>query len=162
MTSLNGEDRPSSGQVGSISDELSSAEVGADTDTLKDVGDGEESLDVLEAESVGVRDNSLNTSLGQSAGEERDVGLLVEGDLLEVGVEDVVVSSGGEVSLGELGETLLVEGVLEVLKGQGVVEDDTVVWATWGSLALNNGSRKSDSREGGGDDGRTHCLVGLG
>lgn len=156
VASLNSEDRPSSGQVGGISDELSSTEVGADTDTLKDVGDGEESLDVLEAESVGVWHNGLDTGGGKSTGEELNVGLLVGGDLLEVGVEDVVVSSSGEVSLGELGKTLLVEGVLEVLEGEGVVEDDSVTGATWGSLALNNGSRNGGSREGGGDDGRTH------
>ena len=50
------------------------------------------------------------------------MGLLVGGDLLEVGVEGCVESDGGKVGLGVVGETLAVEGVLEVLQRQGIVE----------------------------------------
>ena len=48
---------------------------------------------------------------------------LILANFLQVGVEGRVVSSAGEFLLGELAESLLVEGVLEVLKRQRVVED---------------------------------------
>jgi hypothetical protein len=52
VTRLDGEDGAGGGEVGLVGDVLSSTEVGADTDTLEDVGDGEEGLDVVEAEGV--------------------------------------------------------------------------------------------------------------
>lgn len=52
MTALDGQDGACRSEVGLVGDELGSAEVGADTDTLKDVGDGKERWDVLEAEVV--------------------------------------------------------------------------------------------------------------
>jgi hypothetical protein len=51
------------------------------------------------------------------------VGSLVAADGLDALVGGRVVAGGDEVGLGEVGETLLVEVVLEVLEGQGVVED---------------------------------------
>lgn len=48
---------------------------------------------------------------------------LVAGDLLQVAVEGRVKTGGCELFLGEVGQTLAVELVLEVLQGQGVVED---------------------------------------
>jgi hypothetical protein len=53
------------------------------------------------------------------------VGRLVAADGLDAVVDGRVVAGSGEVGLGEVGETLLVEVVLEVLEGQGVVEDDS-------------------------------------
>ena len=43
--------------------------------------------------------------------------------LLDVGVEGCVETGGFELGLSELCETLLVEVVLEVLEGEGVLED---------------------------------------
>lgn len=48
---------------------------------------------------------------------------LVAGDLLQVAVEGRVKAGRRELFLGEVGQTLAVELVLEVLQGQGVVED---------------------------------------
>ena len=51
------------------------------------------------------------------------MGRFVGGDLLQVGVEGGVEAGGGEGGFGEVGETGAVEGVFEVLEGEGVVED---------------------------------------
>ena len=59
----------------------------------------------------------------EGGGKEVDVVALILGDLLQVGVEGRVEASVGKLLLGELLQTLAVEGVLEVLKGQSVVED---------------------------------------
>ena len=50
---------------------------------------------------------------------------LVGSNLLDVTVHGRIEASVGEVLLGVLGETIAVEGILEVLKGQSVVEDNT-------------------------------------
>ena len=50
------------------------------------------------------------------------MGHLIGRDLLEVGVERCVESNGGKVGLSIVGKTLTVEGVLEMLQGQGIVE----------------------------------------
>lgn len=50
------------------------------------------------------------------------MGLLIHGDLLEVGVERAVESGGSELLLGVVGEALTVKGILEMLQGQGIVE----------------------------------------
>jgi len=55
------------------------------------------------------------------------VSRFITGDSLDVVVEGGVVTSISEVLLGEVGETLKVELVLEMLKGESIVEDDTVV-----------------------------------
>lgn len=52
---------------------------------------------------------------------------LILTDALEVVVEGRVEASVREVRLGELGETLTVEGVFEMLQGQGIVEDVTYI-----------------------------------
>lgn len=48
--------------------------------------------------------------------------LLINGNLLEIGVEGAVESGSGELLLGVVGEALTVEGILEMLQGQGIVE----------------------------------------
>lgn len=48
---------------------------------------------------------------------------LILRNLLQVGVKGRVETGVGELLLGELLETLAVEGILEVLESQGVVED---------------------------------------
>lgn len=49
--------------------------------------------------------------------------LLVGADLLDVVVDGAVEAGSGKGSLVKLGKTVAVEGVLEVLQGQGIVED---------------------------------------
>ena len=59
---LHGEDGASGGEVVLVHDELGGTEVGADTDTLEDVGDGKEGCCILEAEVVCACLNWCDTS----------------------------------------------------------------------------------------------------
>lgn len=59
----------------------------------------------------------------QSGGEKVDVIRLILANLLEIGVEGRVVAGTGKVLLRELRKTTTIEVVLEMLKGQGIVED---------------------------------------
>jgi hypothetical protein len=51
---------------------------------------------------------------------------LVRADTLDVGVEGRVKSSIGKVLLGVLGKTLAVESIFQMLKGEGVVQNN--IW----------------------------------
>lgn len=51
------------------------------------------------------------------------MGLLIRSNLLQVGVERIFEPGSQEISMGVVLETLLVEGGLEVLERQGIVED---------------------------------------
>lgn len=127
VTGLHGQDAAGGGQVCLVGDEGSSTKVGAHTDTFEDLGSGNESGrgEVAEVVCAGI-DGSYTSTL-ESGGQEVNMDLLITTDLLEVSVElRAVEASGSEVLLGELGDTLGVEGCLEVLESQGVVEDDTV------------------------------------
>lgn len=123
MARLDSEDGASSGEITRVGDVGSSTEVSRDTDTLEDVGSGNERLDAGDAESVCAGSDSLSTSGLEGRGQELDVGGLVRADLLEVLVEGGIVTSGRELGLGEVCKSLLVEGVLEVLKGERIVQD---------------------------------------
>jgi len=60
----------------------------------------------------------------ENGSEDSNMACLVGGDLLQVLVEVLSGEPGlGKVVLGEVLETLGVEGGLEVLKGQGIVQD---------------------------------------
>lgn len=59
----------------------------------------------------------------ETLGQEVDVSGLVAGNGLDVVVNLGVEASVLEVFLGVLGETLTIEGVLEVLQGQSILED---------------------------------------
>jgi hypothetical protein len=122
---LNGQDRGGGGQVGLRHDVGGGAEVGGNTNALEDRGGGKEALHARHAEVVGALLDGDGAGGGQGRGQEGDVGRLVAADGLDAVVDGRVVAGGGEVGLGEVGETLLVEVVLEVLEGQGVVEDDS-------------------------------------
>lgn len=69
-----------------------------------------------------------NSGISESGSEEGDVGGLIVGDLLEVGIEGGVKSSFGKVCLGVVGETFAVEFVLEVLESESIVQDANYVW----------------------------------
>ena len=91
------------------------------------------------------QDNSQLT--GETSGQEVDVGRLILGNLLEV-VDEVGTETGLlEVLVRELGEGLTVEGGLEVLKGQSVVEDGSVGDTGWWCSGLTTADEgRCDSR----------------
>lgn len=60
---------------------------------------------------------------GKTASQKLDVRSLIAGNGLDVVVDNRVEAGSLEVALGELLKTLAVEGVLEVLQRQGVLED---------------------------------------
>jgi hypothetical protein len=120
---LDGQDRAGGRQVGLRHDVGGGAEVGGNTNALEDRGGGQEARDAGHAEVVGALLDGDGAGGGQGRGQERDVGSLIAADGLDALVGGRVVAGGDEVCLGEVGETLLVEVVLEVLEGQGVVED---------------------------------------
>ena len=123
VTGLNSQDGSCGGEVVWALYELGGTKVCADTDTLEDVGDGQEGWHISQAESVCALSDWSGTSGSQTSREEVDVGLLVELDLLQV-VEEAGLEAGLlEICLGELGDSLTVEGVLQVLEGQSVLED---------------------------------------
>jgi hypothetical protein len=121
---LDRQDRAGGRQVCLRHDVGGGAEVRGDTNALEDRGGGQEALHACHAEVVGALLDGDGAGGGQGGGEERDVGRLIAADGLDAVVDGRVVAGGGEVGLGEVGETLLVEVVLEVLEGQGVVEDN--------------------------------------
>lgn len=85
------------------------------------------------------------------------MGLLIGGDLLQVGIEWVSEASTGEGSLGVVGKTVAVEGILQVLESQSIVEDITVVASlTRQDWSCGNGGSASD---GGESNGGTHVDI---
>ncbi len=126
VAGLNSQDRAGGGQVVSAHDIGCGTQVGADTNTLEDGGSHNEALDVSDTEVVFAGGHRGCASLGETGSQEGDVGLLVRGNCLQVGVKGCVEASAGKVGLGEVLEGFLVEGVLEVLQCQGVVEDVSV------------------------------------
>jgi len=68
-----------------------------------------------------------NARCGEAAGEERDVGLFVDVDLLQVLVEGICEAGVDKLGLRVIGDAFLVDLPLEVFERQGVVEDDAIV-----------------------------------
>lgn len=68
-----------------------------------------------------------NARCGEAAEEERDVGLFVDVDLLQVLVEGICEASVDELGVRVIGDAFLVEIPLEAFERQGVVEDDAIV-----------------------------------
>lgn len=120
VAGLDGQDGAGGCEVVLVGDAGSSSEVGADSDTLEDTGKCDERLGVGGGEGVGALGDGC---VLESAAEEGDVGGLVVGDLLQVGVEWVGETGCDEVGLGVVGKTLTVELVLEMLEGKSVVKD---------------------------------------
>lgn len=127
VASLDGEDGASGGEIGLVHDGGSSAEVGGHTNTLEDGGSGNEALDISDTEVVDTLGDGSNLGALEGGGQEADVGGLVLGNLLDVAVEGGIEAGGGEVGLREALKTIAVELVLEVLKGQGVVQDIAII-----------------------------------
>lgn len=123
VTGLHRQDRSCGSEVVGALDELGSTQVCTDTNALEDIGNSQERGHISEAEVVCALRNGSGTSGSQTSSEEVDVSLLIELDLLQVVQEGCLESSGLEVGQGELGDGLAVEGVLQVLEGQSILED---------------------------------------
>jgi len=99
VTSLNSEDRSSSGDVVGVGDISSSSEVGRDTDVLNDLGETEEGLNVGVGEGVLAALRRVgDTGSLESGSQEGDVSGLIGGNLLEDRVNTRV--TGGVERLG--------------------------------------------------------------
>jgi hypothetical protein len=151
VASLDSEDATSSGNVGRVGDEGCSTEVGAHANSLDDVRRCKESIGCKVAKVVCALSDRCDTSSLKCGGQEVNVDLLITTDLLEVLVEvGAVEARGGEVCSRELLEGLAVEGGLEVLKSQCVVEDDTVDIS--GTLDESRCSRGSSGQDDSAND----------
>jgi hypothetical protein len=153
VAGLDGQDGASGCEVGLGHDVGSGTEVGADTNALKDGGGGEEGLHAGDTEGVGALSNGLCASSGQSSREELDVLGLIRANGRNAGADTSAEASSCEVSLGEVGETLLVEVVLKVLKGESVVENLSIGRAS-GTLG---GSGRGNSSQGSDGECGLHC-----
>ncbi len=123
MASLDGQDRAGRGEIVLAHDVGRSSKVSADTNTLEDGRGSEECLGVGDIKVVDALSDRLGTSGLERAGQESHVDGLVLGDDLDA-VVDIRGETGPlEVINSEVGKTITVKFVLEVLKGQGVVED---------------------------------------
>lgn len=140
VAGLNGEDGAGSGQDRLVLDQGSGSQVSRDTDALEDGCGTQHASGVGELEVVLAGLDGLGAGLSDGALQEGDVGLLAGTNAEEIG--DLLGGStkGLELGGGELGETLLVEGGLEVLKGQSELQDVDIGKAT---------GRVSGSRRGG-------------
>lgn len=91
--------------------------------TLEDGGSGKERLHISDTEVVGAGCHRRATGSTERVRDELDVSSLVRCYGLDACVDLYVEASGREVSLGEVGETFTVEGILEMLESESIVED---------------------------------------
>ncbi len=134
MAGLDGQDGSSRSQVGCTHDVCRSAQVRAYTHALKDGGRLDEARDIGDAEVVRAGSHWGCARFGESSGQEGNVGGLVRGDFLQVGVESRVEAACCKFGLGEILKTCLVEGVFEMLQGESIIEN-VGVGDRWGGLA---------------------------
>lgn len=127
-------------EVHLIDDVGSGSEVGGDTDTFEDVCDCDKGLDVGVGEAVGAFRHWGGTGSGDTIGEELDVGHLIRGDSVNSGPESGDI--GFKVGFVKLGDTLVVEVILQVLERQSVVEDLSI----GSELAFCRGSGRKTSK----------------
>lgn len=120
VAGLDGQDGSGGGEEGRVGDEGRGSEVGADADALEDTGEANEGCWVGGGEGVGACGDGV---VAERTAEVADVGGLVLGDLSQVGVEWVGEPGVDKVGLGVVHESLAVEDILEMLKGESIVED---------------------------------------
>jgi hypothetical protein len=106
-----------------IGDERGSAEVRRGADALDCLRERDEALRVRVREAVVAGRHGVGA---ERAREERDVAGLVRRDLLEAAADPVGVAGLLERLRIEFGERLVVQGVLEVLERECILEDDGV------------------------------------
>lgn len=133
MAGFHGQDGASCGQIGCTHNVCRGAQVGADAHAFEDGGSRDEALDVGDTKVVRAGGHWGCAGLGEGAGQKGNVGGLVRGDFLQVGVKGRVKTGRCEGGFVELLETLLIEGVFEMLEGEGIVED-VGVGDRWGGL----------------------------
>jgi hypothetical protein len=114
MSGLDGDDFGGNGKNSRSLDEGSGCEVGGDTNVLEDAGSGNHGLGGGETEVVCARLNWLSSCTRDGCGKGCDVGCFCATNGLEVSDVCRLETEGGEVRVGKLGETLLVECCLEV------------------------------------------------
>lgn len=160
MAGLDGQDGAGGGDVRRLGDGGCSSQVGGDTDAFEDAGERHEGRGIRVGEAVLELHGRLNVCGSEGGGEELDMDLLINVDLLEIHVEGVREAGLDEVFLGKFLKSALVEFALEVFKRQGVVEDDAVV----DGGGLNNvvalfdggGGGEACGEEGGGEGREIH------
>ena len=104
--------------------------------TLKDGGDGHKGGHIGDAKVVGALLDGSVAGSSEGTGDELDVGRLIERNTLEAVVGEGREAGSHEVIGGELGKAIAVEGVLEVLEGESIVED---VSYTSNTLSVSGG-----------------------
>jgi len=101
-----------------------------------------------------------NARCGEAAGEERDVRLFVDVDLLQVFVEEICEASVDELGVRVIGVAFLIEIPLEAFERQGVVEDDAIVddggEMMWLRFSMGEMALRPACEESGGDGGEIH------
>ena len=120
------EDGTGDAEVGFASDEAGATEVGGGTDAFEHGGEGDEGFGVGVGEAVGAGCDGFRSSGREGGGEEHNVLFLVVGDVLEVVVVGGAEAGVGEGLLGHLGDGAFVEDVLEMLEGEGILEDVSI------------------------------------
>jgi hypothetical protein len=111
-------------------------------------------LDGLKAKLVLQLVRGSDSRRGQSTSNEVDVDLLVQVDLLEVGIEGVGVSGLSKIMPGELGECLLVELSFQILQSEGIIEDNAIIDdrrghpVAWFTLVHGRGHAKRTQKGG--------------
>jgi len=123
VASLDREDGTGSSQVSLAVNERGLAEVGGYSNALENARGSEEGLDAVVAKVVGAWLGGLNAERAENALEGSDVGSLLCADLSKSLRDRGRVVGILEVVRAVPGEALLVEGSLEVLKGERVLED---------------------------------------
>lgn len=154
VAGLGGQDGAGSGEVVGAGDVGGGAEVGGNTNALQELGGSNEGVDVRDAKVVLAL---LDGLVAESLGQEGNVLLLLSTDLDEALADPWLETGVLEVFGAQHVERVTVEGGLEVLKGESVVEDDSVdVGLSWSCPLLSWGS----CGKGGRSDGDEGCEVG--
>ena len=126
MARLDSQDRSSGCKICSAHNVCSCPQVRTDTHALEDRRCLDKALHVGYAEIVRALSDWRGAGLGKGGGQETDVGRLVRGDFLEIAVKSRIETSSCKLGLAEVGKTLAVEGVFEMLQSQSVVEDVSI------------------------------------
>jgi hypothetical protein len=148
VAGLNGQDGAGGGEVCLGHDVRGSTQVGAHTDTLEDRSGSQEAGDVLVPKVVGARIDGLGASSGESASQELDVSFLVARDHLDAVVGLFGEVGGLEVIDGVLCERVTIEGVLEVLKSERVVENIGISGSICALVDRGSGGKCCESGDG--------------
>lgn len=122
MTSLNGENRAGDTKNSWGGQQGGRAQVGRDADVLEDGGRCNHAGGIGESKVVSARRDGLDAVLRERGLEDDDVLGLGEANLRQILDLSIAEAQSSEVRGREFGETLLIEGILEILQGQGAIE----------------------------------------